>query len=121
MAVTIAGITVNTFGQPGNDTRIQNVSSGQAQDGSWKFFKIANSDKAIRIPLHGFSTALKDSLSAALEADADGIVTIVPPSHISLGGAGAGVSITAKWDCVLDWQEDSYESWSTVLNFIRVT
>ena len=115
----IAGQTV-TFALPENDTRAQNVSVGQAADGSFKFYKFRASDRIISIPLRGLTTSLKDSLASALEADADYTVAIAPDSHVDLGG-GAGVSINAKWiDKQFNAIKERHNFWSVTLNFVRV-
>jgi hypothetical protein len=117
---TIAGVTL-TFALPENDTRRQNTTLGQAQDLTWKFFKHGASDRMISIPLHGLTTTVKDSLATALEADADGNVTIAPDSHVDLG-AGAGTSITGQWiDPVFEFAKNIHDSWSGVLNFVRTS
>jgi len=117
---TIAGQTV-TFALPENDTRRQNISVGQAADGSFKFLKFRASDRIIRIPLRNITTSAKDSLLSALEGDADYTVTIVPDSHVDLG-AGGGSSITAKWvDQEFNAVKNNHNSWDLVLTFVRVT
>ena len=117
---TIAAVTV-TFALPENDTREQNVSLGHAQDLTWKYLKYAASTRRITIPLNGLTTTVKDALATALEADADGCVTIDPDSHVNLG-AGAGTAITAQWiDKAFEFTKTNHDSWSGVLNFIRVT
>jgi hypothetical protein len=82
---TIAGITV-TFALPENDTRQQNVSLGQAQDLSWKYFSHSASNRLVTIPLRGLTTALKDSLATALESAKAASIAIVD------GGSGYSVN-----------------------------
>lgn len=117
---TIAGVTV-TFGLPENDGRRQLRSLGQASDGSFKFLKIGASERIISIPLNNLTTSVKNSLITALEADANYIVTIAPDSHVDLG-AGSGTSITAQWiDNEWSFVKNTHDSWSGILNFVRVT
>src|SRR3990167_1405863 len=116
----IAGQTV-TFGLPENDTRRQNVTLGQAWDGTFKFFKLRASDKFISIPIRGLTTANKESLLDALEADANYQVTIAPDSHVDLGN-GAGTSIVAQWiDRETNFQKTTHDFWSGSLSFIYVS
>ena len=116
---TIAGVTI-TFGLPENDTRIQNVSIGQAWDGSWKTVKYRTSDRKITIPLRGLTTTLKNQLVTALESDVDRVVAIAPDSHVDLG-AGGGVSINAIWtDLEFNATKTIHDAWNIELNFTRV-
>ena len=116
---TIAGVTTPEFSLPENDTRQQNVTIGKAVDGTFKRLKYRTSDRTTTITLKKMSTAVKDSLGAALEADVDGSVSIAPSAHIDLG-SGAGTTITAQWlDPVFDARKTSHEFWTVTLNFQR--
>ena len=116
---TIAAITVN-FALPENDERRQNVTIGQSQDGTFKFYKYRTSDRIIVIPLRGLTTAIKDSLISALEADADYTVTIDPDAPVDLG-AGSGTAVTAKWDGVWNFTKTTHDFWQGQLRFTRVS
>lgn len=106
---------------PENDTREQLVTTGQAQDLSWKMFKYGVSNKVISIPLKSLTTTTKESLLDALEADANYQVTIAPDSHVDLGN-GAGTSIVAMWvDKIPNFIKNTHNSWDGVLNFIYIS
>ena len=95
MAVTIFGVDIGTFVFPDGQSRPQNISVGRATDGSWQFKKFRASDRDLVIAVK-LSTAAKNTLLDALEADANYQGAIVPPSNIDLGG-GAGVSVNVQW------------------------
>lgn len=117
---TIAGRTV-TFGLPENDTRRQNVTLGEAWDGTFKFFKLRGSTKFITIPIRGLTTTNKEALLDDLEADANYQVNIVPDSHVDLGN-GAGVLIVAQWiDRETNFVKTTHDFWSGSLSFIYVS
>lgn len=117
---TIAGRNVGAFRLPENDSRQQNVSVGQAADGSFKFYKFRASDRLITIVLVNKTTTLKNLIGSDLEGDADYTIAIVPDSHVDLG-AGAGTSINAKWiDRQFNAVKVTHDSWTITLNFIRV-
>lgn len=104
------------------DRRRQNTSVGVAASGTLKFTKFRASDRIVSLRFVNKSTTLKDSLGAALEADADYSVTLDPDTdtHIDLGG-GAGVSITAKWiDGEFNATPVTFNSWTIEANFIKV-
>jgi hypothetical protein len=118
--MTIFGVSGITAGLPENDTRDQNRSLGQAQDGSWKCLKFGSSKKTIIIPLHNLSTTLKNSLITALEADSDAQGTITPDANIDLGN-GVGTAITAQWiDPEFNFTKSNHDSWSGSLTFVYV-
>jgi hypothetical protein len=107
---TIAGLSC-TFGLPESDEREQNVSLGQAGDGSWKRVKFADSKRASLIPLHGLSTADKTTLENIVENSSNQQVKVVSDSHINLGaGNGAFVRLQIM-DNTLDFQKDNHEKW----------
>ena len=116
----IAGVDIGAFALPENDTRQQQVTLGEAWDNSFQFYKFGASRRVITIPLRNKTTAVKNSLATALEADANYQVTIDPDSHIDLG-AGAGTAITAQWiDSEFNAVKTNHDAWSITLNFVRV-
>lgn len=113
---SIQGISC-TFGMPENDEREQNISLGQAGDGTWKRVSFGNSRRILDIPLHGFTTADKTSLIDALENSTSKMVTLIPDSHINLGG-GYGTGVYAQLlDEVLDFQKTNHERWEGIFTF----
>lgn len=117
---TIFGQTV-TFALPENDDREQQVSVGEAWDGTYQFYKYGSSRRNIVIPLRGLTTSAKNSLLTALEGDANYQGTIAPDSHVDLG-AGTGTSITAQWvPPFYTATKDKHERWNLVLYFRRVS
>lgn len=117
---TIAGIDVGAFVLPERDRRKQNITVGKAADGTKKRFKYRSSDRLIVITINGKTRATMDALSAALEADADGIVSIDPDLGVNFGG-GDGVAVNAMWlDEFFDAVKEKYEKWGATLTFERV-
>ena len=117
---TIAGVDVGAFSLPENDTRRQQRTLGEAWDGSFQFYKFGASKRIITIILHGKTTAKKDELATALEADANYQVAIDPDSHVDLGG-GAGTAITGQWlDDEFNATKGDHDFWDIIMNFQKV-
>lgn len=123
MALTapyISTVETGAWALPENDTRQQNVSIGQAADGTFHFRKFRASDRIITIILKSKSDTIKDALVTALEADANYNVPLHPDGHIDLGG-GDGVEINAQWiDKQFNAVKTKNEAWDITLNFVRV-
>ena len=121
MAVpTIAGVETGPWAYPLPDERERHVSIGQATDGSYKQLSLGPTNRVITITLKGKGSVMMASLGDALDADADGVASLAPETHIDLGG-GAGVAVNAQWlDGKFVATPDNYESWSTVLHFVRI-
>jgi hypothetical protein len=118
---TIAGVDVGAFALPQEDRRKQNISLGQAADGTFSKRVLRAPDEMFRIILKGKSTSTKNSLRTALEADADGNVSIDPDSGTDLGG-GDGTAVNAQWvDPEFVAVKDNYESWTITMNFVRIS
>jgi hypothetical protein len=117
---TIAGVDCGAWGLPENDSRTQNDSLGQSASGSVKYLKFRASDRMLTIILTGKSTTVKNNLAAALEADADRIVSLVPESWIDAGG-GVGTTVNAAWiDKQFNAVKDKHEFWNITLNFLVI-